>query len=167
MKNSFLYKDVDPALRLGIAPTNISNIYITTCPECNHNIWDDECSKRLMVVKGFYDWNGFAVAVRECPKCFTRWWNHMDGEMYDTYVRSIQLSKEIEESEKTMQYADIFGQPLTIGDTVAFNPPIYKGITTGKVVDFTPKSVRVEYKTPMGSITTTIINPKAVVKKPA
>jgi len=32
---------------------------------------------------------------------------------------------------------DVFGVDLAIGDIVAFNPPRYKGLITGKVVDFT------------------------------
>jgi len=40
---------------------------------------------------------------------------------------------------------DVFGVDLAIGDIVAFNPPRYKGLITGKVVAFTTKMVRVEY----------------------
>lgn len=40
---------------------------------------------------------------------------------------------------------DIFGNILAIGDIVAFNRPRYRGLTTGKIVAFTPKNVRVEY----------------------
>jgi uncharacterized protein with PhoU and TrkA domain len=41
---------------------------------------------------------------------------------------------------------DILGQELQIGDTVAYNPPAYKGITLGIIRDFTPKGVRVSIK---------------------
>lgn len=43
---------------------------------------------------------------------------------------------------------DVFGQELEIGDTVAFNPPYYKGMTTGTIKSFTPKGVQVEYVWP-------------------
>lgn len=40
---------------------------------------------------------------------------------------------------------DIVKRELAIGDTVAFNPPHFKGLTIGKVVKFTPKKVTVEF----------------------
>ena len=40
-------------------------------------------------------------------------------------------------------FQDIFGNDLVIGDTVAFNPPTYKGLVRGKIVGFTPKNVRI------------------------
>ncbi len=40
---------------------------------------------------------------------------------------------------------DIFDQRLNIGDVVAFNRPIYRGLMTGKIIAFTPKQVRVEF----------------------
>lgn len=40
---------------------------------------------------------------------------------------------------------DIIGQELNIGDTVVFNPPVYKGLQFGKVVSFTPKGCRVSF----------------------
>jgi len=44
---------------------------------------------------------------------------------------------------------DIFGQELVIGDTVAFNPPYYKGMITGTVLSFTPKGIQVVYSDPI------------------
>lgn len=41
---------------------------------------------------------------------------------------------------------DIVGNELNVGDTVAFNPPTYKGIILGTVVSFTPKMVQVKYR---------------------
>ena len=48
-------------------------------------------------------------------------------------------------------YRDIFGQVLCIGDIVAFNPPQYKGLVKGRVVGYTPKSVRICW--PNGGLT--------------
>jgi hypothetical protein len=49
---------------------------------------------------------------------------------------------------------DFFGNELEIGDTVAFNPPVYKGLVKGIVVKFTPKMIKVSYA-PHGKQTTT------------
>lgn len=63
-----------------------------------------------------------------------------------------------------MEYLDLFGTPIKIGDTVAVNPPYYKGLTKGKVVAFTPKSVRVKYKNNVYSSKDTFVtHPRAVV----
>jgi hypothetical protein len=40
---------------------------------------------------------------------------------------------------------DKLGQELSIGDTVVFNPPVYKGLAFGKVASFTPKGCRVAF----------------------
>ncbi len=40
---------------------------------------------------------------------------------------------------------DFFQQELKTGDIVAFNPPYYKGLTQGTVLNLTPKGVRVKY----------------------
>ena len=40
---------------------------------------------------------------------------------------------------------DIFGNELSIGDLVAFNPPRYKGLTTGYIIGFGKKMVRIRY----------------------
>lgn len=40
---------------------------------------------------------------------------------------------------------DKLGQELVIGDTVVFNPPVYKGLGFGKIVSFTPKGCRVAF----------------------
>ena len=39
---------------------------------------------------------------------------------------------------------DIFGQPLAIGDTVAFNEPYYKSLLIGKILRFGKKKVTLE-----------------------
>lgn len=43
-------------------------------------------------------------------------------------------------------FKDLYGQPLEIGDPVAFNPPKYKGLMKGTVIGFTPKMVTVQYQ---------------------
>jgi hypothetical protein len=40
---------------------------------------------------------------------------------------------------------DIIGQDIEIGNMVVFNPPQYKGLTTGKIIGFTPKMVKIEF----------------------
>lgn len=40
---------------------------------------------------------------------------------------------------------DFFGSTLMMGDTVAFYAPGYRMFTTGIIVGFTPKQVRVSY----------------------
>jgi len=42
---------------------------------------------------------------------------------------------------------DIFGFELEIGDSVAYNPPRYKGLVTGVIDSFTPKKIRVNRNT--------------------
>lgn len=41
---------------------------------------------------------------------------------------------------------DIAGIKLEENMVVAFNPPTYKGLTLGRVVGFTPKKVKLEYR---------------------
>jgi hypothetical protein len=83
--NMILYIDIDKKYRLGIVPSLRSNILVSACPECAY----DAC--HIEYVIGFYDWNGYAVIARECPHCFCRWWNHMDKDMYDTFLEFKQL----------------------------------------------------------------------------
>lgn len=40
---------------------------------------------------------------------------------------------------------DVFGNELSVGDTVAFYAPGYRSMIKGTVIAFTPKQVRVEY----------------------
>lgn len=40
---------------------------------------------------------------------------------------------------------DFLGNELQIGDFVAFTRPGYRGLCVGKILAFTPKSIRVEY----------------------
>ena len=40
---------------------------------------------------------------------------------------------------------DFLGNPLTVGDMIAFNPPGIKGLGVGIIVSFAPKSARVQY----------------------
>lgn len=41
---------------------------------------------------------------------------------------------------------DFFGTAVDIGDEIAFNPPTYKGLRKGKIVSFTLKGFRIEYR---------------------
>jgi len=41
---------------------------------------------------------------------------------------------------------DILGRELNIDDVVVFNPPKYKGIILGKIIRFTPKGIRVQFR---------------------
>ena len=40
---------------------------------------------------------------------------------------------------------DMFGNVVEIGDEVAFNPPYYKGLCSGKILKFTPQGYRVSH----------------------
>jgi hypothetical protein len=40
---------------------------------------------------------------------------------------------------------DFFGVVLNIRDTIAFNPPSYKGLTKGTILAFTPQKVKIKY----------------------
>ena len=48
---------------------------------------------------------------------------------------------------------DINKNKIRIGDKVAFNPPRYKGLLLGTVINFTPKKVKILYS---GTVTTTV-----------
>ena len=41
---------------------------------------------------------------------------------------------------------DFFGTELKIGDEVAFMAPSYRSLAIAKIIKFTPKQVRVEYR---------------------
>lgn len=43
-------------------------------------------------------------------------------------------------------HKDKIGNVLSIDDVVVFNPPRYKGIKLGKIIRFTEKGVRVQFK---------------------
>ena len=60
---------------------------------------------------------------------------------------------------------DFFKNELAVGDTVAFNPPYYKGLIKGTVKKFTPQKVTLEYKW-QNRIETTNSFPQDVVKEP-
>lgn len=60
---------------------------------------------------------------------------------------------------------DFFGNPLNIGDVVAFNPPRYKGLTKGTVTKFAPQMVEVEYNH-QGYLYLTKVYPRNTVKSP-
>ena len=40
---------------------------------------------------------------------------------------------------------DFLGNELKIGDFVAFPRPSYRGLCVGRIISFTPKSIRLEY----------------------
>lgn len=40
---------------------------------------------------------------------------------------------------------DFFGRECNVGDKVVFNEPYYKGLTSGEIVKFTPKGVKIKY----------------------
>lgn len=63
---------------------------------------------------------------------------------------------------------DIFGQVISIGDVVAFNPPSYKGLIRGKVTGFTPQKVRVDYPSSYhrGTMDKTTVFPSDLAVKP-
>lgn len=65
---------------------------------------------------------------------------------------------------------DYFGNKIEIGDTVAFYAPGYRRFTTGVIVAFTPKQVRVEYNNTWnygkeGRMETYLAYPNMFIKK--
>lgn len=60
---------------------------------------------------------------------------------------------------------DIFGTTIEVGDTVAFNIPTYRSLTTGEVIGLTPKRVRIKY-TYQGSEKETLEDPQDLAVKP-
>jgi len=65
---------------------------------------------------------------------------------------------------------DYFGNELAVDDEVAFYAPNYRMFTTGIILSFTPKQVRVEYNNTWnygkeGSIQTYLAYPKMFIKK--
>lgn len=66
---------------------------------------------------------------------------------------------------------DVFGNEISVGDVIAFNPPKYwngwsrGSLAIGKVVGFTPKQVRVEYERSEGVLDTTVKYPHDVARK--
>lgn len=65
---------------------------------------------------------------------------------------------------------DYFGNQLNIGDEVAFYAPGYRMFTTGTIIKFTEKQVRVEYVNtwnygPKGSTMTYLAYPNMFIKK--
>lgn len=68
------------------------------------------------------------------------------------------------EENKVEVRKDIVGRELAIGDVVAFNPPKYKGIILGKVVKFTTKGIRVQFKRGHHELTDTAISSNDVIK---
>jgi hypothetical protein len=62
---------------------------------------------------------------------------------------------------------DFFGQPLSIGDTVAFMRPSYRDMVTGKITKFTPQTIVIEWKHPFYTeLQTFRATSSQVIKKP-
>jgi hypothetical protein len=66
---------------------------------------------------------------------------------------------------------DFFGQPLNIGDEVAFMTPRYRCMVIGKIVSFSPQTMLIEWNNtvnygPQGRIQTFRATPDQVIKKP-
>ena len=62
---------------------------------------------------------------------------------------------------------DFFGQPLAVGDEVAFMCPQYRYMIRGKIVKFTPQMIFINYKTRLCTYEQTFrATPNQVIKKP-
>ena len=82
------YSEVNPKYRLGPV-VDPYNILITHCAECGADTgFDGKC------ILGFADWKGFGVVVRQCPKCFEKWWHHCDRPYYKTIALMMKLNEE-------------------------------------------------------------------------
>ncbi len=60
---------------------------------------------------------------------------------------------------------DFFGNDLKVGDEVAFCEPGYRNLITGKILNFTPQKVRVQYFAMDKRNTTYLSEPNFLVKK--
>lgn len=79
------YEEIDIKYRLG--PVSVPyNILVTYCAECN-----TDCKGAVI---GFADWKGYGVVVRECPKCFEKYWHHCDRSYYGTLKLMLKLKEE-------------------------------------------------------------------------
>jgi hypothetical protein len=61
---------------------------------------------------------------------------------------------------------DFFGQPLAIGDEVAFMCPHYRHMIVGKIVKFTPEMIVINYTNHNDSVKDFRATPNQVIKKP-
>jgi hypothetical protein len=61
---------------------------------------------------------------------------------------------------------DFFGQPLTIGDKVAFMEPGYRNMVIGTIVSFAPQSMLIEWKKACIGLQTFRATSAQVIKKP-
>lgn len=59
---------------------------------------------------------------------------------------------------------DILNRELAVGDVVAFNPPLYKGLIIGRIVKFNPKMLRVAFKPSRGEMSETNVYSHDVAK---
>lgn len=60
---------------------------------------------------------------------------------------------------------DFFGNELVVGDEVAFCEPGYRTLILGKILNFTPQKVRVQYTDMSHSKTTYLGEPVFFIKK--
>lgn len=60
---------------------------------------------------------------------------------------------------------DLFGNELSIGDTVAVTPKNYRGLIKAKIVKFTEQNVKVVYKRPYHGDEEYLVPPNALVKR--
>jgi len=62
---------------------------------------------------------------------------------------------------------DFFGQPLAVGDEVAFMCPYYRHMAMGNIIKFTPHTIAIEWKHPFyKELQTFRATPNQVIKKP-
>ena len=60
---------------------------------------------------------------------------------------------------------DFFGSELAIGDRDAICRPNYRDLVMVKIIAFTPKQVRFEYRSYSGSTETYLTVPEAYIKR--
>ena len=68
-----------------------------------------------------------------------------DGYRYELDMMDRVLCRKRDESHDRPNAKDYFGQDLNVGDRVAFYAPNYRHFTTGEIIAFTEKQVRVKY----------------------
>ena len=60
---------------------------------------------------------------------------------------------------------DFLGKELKLGDLVVVTEPQYRNLVKAKIVAFTPKKVRIEYRSQLGLTETDLSEPNCLVRQ--
>ena len=78
------YIKIPKKYKLGVVPSLNSNRLVFVCPQCNKDLFEHHVYSSSLI--GFYNFNGMAVPVHQCPFCFTTWWNHANIDSIETQL---------------------------------------------------------------------------------